>query len=87
VSNCLSPASAFRHHGQSVTADHGLVRYCPITENGKSTSLDVSHILAKVFRNFFIDNSRSDNFSPTLLNQNFLQKISVIIVVYREKTE
>jgi hypothetical protein len=24
--SCNSPASAFRHHGQSSTADHGLIR-------------------------------------------------------------
>ncbi len=27
--NCVSPASAFRHHGRSSTAGHALVRHCP----------------------------------------------------------
>ncbi len=47
--NFLSPASAFRHQGQSGTADHGLVRHCPAVENGKSMSQDVSHFLTKIF--------------------------------------
>ncbi len=29
VFNCISPASAFRHQGQSGTSGHGLVRHCP----------------------------------------------------------
>ncbi len=29
LSNCLNPASAFRHQGQSGSAGHGLVRHCP----------------------------------------------------------
>jgi hypothetical protein len=27
--NCVNPASAFRHQGQSGTAGHGLVWHCP----------------------------------------------------------
>jgi hypothetical protein len=29
VVSCVSPASAFRHRGQSGTTGHGLVRHCP----------------------------------------------------------
>jgi hypothetical protein len=47
--NFPSPASAFRHQGQSGTADHKLVRHCSAMENGKSTSQDVSHFPTKIF--------------------------------------
>jgi hypothetical protein len=33
--NCVSPASAFRHQGESGTASHGLVRHCPALPGGK----------------------------------------------------
>jgi hypothetical protein len=34
--NFFSPASAFRHQGQSGTAGHGLVRHCPAMQIGVS---------------------------------------------------
>jgi hypothetical protein len=35
-SQLVSPASVFRHPGQSATAGHGLVRHCPAMESSNS---------------------------------------------------